>query len=299
MSITRKSVFKFTKTGIDYGDYGGPMDRSSVRSWCGSNWVAPESADRGLATNSPCQAGTIDGLKNNWVNLVGAGIFGEGHDSDYIVIICDYNEFEEKTCLQIQVVYLRLDPLMVIILLSQSQLGASCHAACGRCWEDYYCRKIWKKENEGKWRKTVMRPTTYECTQLQCTWQNLLESGRCRKFSTSNLPSAVLRVSTDRVWKCLEMFGIPRVAKFQSQFYHVTFFPWIWVKCEEVVQCLSRLAGASFRSLGCGQHADQVQSPRPLQGSKDHRQRLRHQILVRNGKSCWSLTRLQDRKSVV
>ena len=150
VSITRKSVFKFTKTGIDYGDYGGPMDRSSVRSWCGSNWVAPESADRGLATNSPCQAGTIDGLKNNWVNLVGAGIFGEGHDSDYIVIICDYNEFEEKTCLQIQVVYLRLDPLMVIILLSQSQLGASCHAACGRCWEDYYCRKIWKKENEGK-----------------------------------------------------------------------------------------------------------------------------------------------------
>lgn len=199
VSITRKSVFKFTKTGIDYGDYGGPMDRSSVRSWCGSNWVAPESADRGLATNSPCQAGTIDGLKNNWVNLVGAGIFGEGHDSDYIVIICDYNEFEEKTCLQIQVVYLRLDPLMVIILLSQSQLGASCHAACGRCWEDYYCRKIWKKENEGKWRKTVMRPTTYECTQLQCTWQNLLESGRCRKFSTSNLPSAVLRVSTDRL----------------------------------------------------------------------------------------------------
>ena len=79
------------------------------------------------------------------------------------------------------------------------------------------------------------------------------------------------------------MFGIFRVAKFQSQFYHVTFFPWIWVKCEEVVQCLSRLAGASFRSLGCGQHADQVQSPRPLQGSKDHRQRLRHQILVRNG----------------
>lgn len=68
-----------------------------------------------------------------------------------LVIICDYNEFEEKTCSQIQVVYLRLDPLMVILLLSQSQLGASCHAACGRCWEDYYCRKIWKKEkNEGK-----------------------------------------------------------------------------------------------------------------------------------------------------
>ena len=155
---------------------------------------------------------------------------------------------------------------------------------------------------EGKWRKTVMRPTTYECTQLQCAQQNLLESGRCRKFSTRNLPSAVLRVSTDRliefgnVWKCLEMFGIPRVAKFQSQFYHVICFPWIWVKCEEVVQCLSRLAGASFRSLGCGQHADQVQSPRPLQGSKD-RQRLRHQILVRNEKSCWSLTRLQQKLS--
>ena len=75
-----------------------------------------------------------------------------------------------------------------------------------------------------------MRPTTYECTQLQCAQQNLLESGRCRKFSTRNLPSAVLRVSTDRlmefgnVWKCLESLEWPNSkASFTMSFFFLGF----------------------------------------------------------------------------